>query len=513
MSACNDYAVELKGVTFKRGERSIFDNVDIAIPRGKVTAIMGPSGCGKTTLLRLIAAQLMPARGEVWVAGNNLPSLSRSELFDMRKQMGVLFQSGALFTDLDVFENVAFPLRVHTRLPDEMIRDIVLMKLQAVGLRGAIELMPDELSGGMKRRVALARAIALDPQILMYDEPFAGQDPIAMGVLVRLIRLLNDALGITSIVVSHDLAETASIADYIYVVGDAQVLGQGTPAELMESDNPRIRQFMKGSADGPVPFHFPAPAYADDLLGGAALDTDGIPVPRPRFRLNVTVPVLTLLGGSEEPGMLEGTIPIPPAMARELAGRVAGIDGVEDVCGSLTEADDVRRAVAGADAVVHLAAKVSISGPESEYRAINIGGTENVLDALRANGGGILVNVSTPSAAHLGRAIVGLDATPADPERARGPYARTKAAAELLAMDADGNDGISVTSIRPHIVWGPGDTQLVGRIVDRAASGRLPVCSRSAMIAARRSRSNGSASSTTPTLRGNNASSMATISR
>jgi phospholipid/cholesterol/gamma-HCH transport system ATP-binding protein len=268
MSACNDYAVELKGVTFKRGERSIFENVDITIPRGKVTAIMGPSGCGKTTLLRLIAAQLMPAQGEVWVAGNNLPSLSRSELFDMRKQMGVLFQSGALFTDLDVFENVAFPLRVHTKLSDEMIRDIVLMKLQAVGLRGAIELMPDELSGGMKRRVALARAIALDPQILMYDEPFAGQDPIAMGVLVRLIRLLNDALGITSIVVSHDLAETASIADYIYVVGDAQVLGQGTPAELMKSDNPRIRQFMKGEADGPVPFHFPAPAYADDLLRG-----------------------------------------------------------------------------------------------------------------------------------------------------------------------------------------------------------------------------------------------------
>ncbi len=182
--------------------------------------------------------------------------------------MGVLFQSGALFTDLDVFENVAFPLRVHTKLPEEMIRDIVLMKLQAVGLRGAVELMPDELSGGMKRRVALARAIALDPQILMYDEPFAGQDPIAMGVLVQLIRLLNDALGITSIVVSHDLAETASIADYIYVVGDGQVLGQGTPAELRESSNPRIQQFMKGAADGPVPFHFPAPAYAEDLLRG-----------------------------------------------------------------------------------------------------------------------------------------------------------------------------------------------------------------------------------------------------
>jgi phospholipid/cholesterol/gamma-HCH transport system ATP-binding protein len=267
MSADNAYAVELKGLSFKRGTRSIFNNVDIRIPRGKVTGIMGPSGCGKTTLLRLMGAQLRPSAGEVWVNGQNLPALSRSDLFDARKQMGVLFQSGALFTDLDVFENVAFPLRVHTELPEEMIRDIVLLKLQAVGLRGAIDLMPDELSGGMKRRVALARAIALDPQILMYDEPFVGQDPIAMGVLVRLIRLLNDALGITSIVVSHDLAETASIADYIYVVGDGQVLGQGTPAELMDSDNPRIRQFMKGDPDGPVPFHFPAPDYRADLLG------------------------------------------------------------------------------------------------------------------------------------------------------------------------------------------------------------------------------------------------------
>ena len=267
MSAEQDYAIELQGVSFRRGSRAIFDKVDIRIPRGKVTGIMGPSGCGKTTLLRLIAAELRPSAGDVRVAGVSLPKLSRDELFDMRKQMGVLFQSGALFTDLDVFENVAFPLRVHTQLPEEMIRDIVLMKLQAVGLRGAIELMPDELSGGMKRRVALARAIALDPQILLYDEPFVGQDPIAMGVLVRLIRLLNDALGITSVVVSHDLAETASIADYIYVVGDAQVLGQGTPAELMNSDNPRIRQFMKGIPDGPVPFHFPAPDYRDDLLG------------------------------------------------------------------------------------------------------------------------------------------------------------------------------------------------------------------------------------------------------
>ncbi len=267
MSADNEYAVELKGLSFKRGNRDIFNNIDIRIPRGKVTAIMGPSGCGKTTLLRLIGAQLRPSRGEVWVNGQNLPKLSRSDLFDVRKQMGVLFQSGALFTDLDVFENVAFPLRVHTQLPEEMIRDIVLMKLQAVGLRGARELMPDELSGGMKRRVALARAIALDPQILMYDEPFVGQDPIAMGVLVRLIRLLNDALGITSIVVSHDLAETASIADYLYVVGDSQVLGHGKPAELMDSDNPRVRQFMQGTPDGPVPFHYQAVDYRDDLLG------------------------------------------------------------------------------------------------------------------------------------------------------------------------------------------------------------------------------------------------------
>jgi phospholipid/cholesterol/gamma-HCH transport system ATP-binding protein len=267
MSADNAYAVELKGLSFKRGTRSIFNNVDIRIPRGKVTGIMGPSGCGKTTLLRLMGMQLRPSSGEVWVNGQNLPSLSRSDLFDARKQMGVLFQSGALFTDLDVFENVAFPLRVHTQLPDEMIRDIVMLKLQAVGLRGAVDLMPDELSGGMKRRVALARAIALDPQILMYDEPFVGQDPIAMGVLVRLIRLLNDALGITSILVSHDLAETASIADYLYVVGDGQVLGQGTPEELMDSDNPRIRQFMKGDPDGPVPFHFPATDYRADLLG------------------------------------------------------------------------------------------------------------------------------------------------------------------------------------------------------------------------------------------------------
>jgi len=267
MDTAKAFAVELHGVSFYRGTRAIFDKVDIRIPRGKVTGIMGPSGCGKTTLLRLMGAQLSPSAGEVEVNGQRLSSLSRNALFDLRKQMGVLFQSGALFTDLDVFENVAFPLRVHTKLSDEMIRDIVLMKLEAVGLRGALALMPDELSGGMQRRVALARAIALDPQILLYDEPFVGQDPIAMGVLVRLIRLLNDALGITSIVVSHDLTETASIADYLYVVGDGKVLGQGTPDELMNSDNPRIRQFMNGESDGPVPFHYPAKALADELLG------------------------------------------------------------------------------------------------------------------------------------------------------------------------------------------------------------------------------------------------------
>lgn len=267
MAVSPDYIVDMQKVSFSRGERLIFDNVDIRIPRGKVTGIMGPSGCGKTTLLRLIGAQLRPDSGSIMVNDQDIPKLGRSELFEARQQMGMLFQSGALFTDLSVFENVAFPLRVHTDLPEEMVRDIVLLKLQAVGLRGAYQLMPDELSGGMQRRVALARAIALDPQLLMYDEPFVGQDPISMGVLIRLIRLLNDALGLSSIVVSHDLAETAGIADYLYVVGDGMVLGQGKPEDLMNSDNPRIRQFMQGEPDGPVPFHYPANGYVDDLLG------------------------------------------------------------------------------------------------------------------------------------------------------------------------------------------------------------------------------------------------------
>jgi len=262
--------VEISDMTFMRGDRYIFKNVNIEIPHGKVTAVMGPSGTGKTTLLRLIGGQLKPDSGTILVDGHNIPELGRSDLFQVRSKMGMLFQSGALFTDLSVFENVAFPLRVHTDLPEDMIRDIVLMKLQAVGLRGARNLMPSELSGGMARRAALARAIALDPDLVMYDEPFAGQDPIAMGVVVQLIRLLNDALGHTSIVVSHDVQETASIADYIYVVSGGEIIGQGTADEVLNSDLPRVRQFMQGLPDGPVPFHFPAAGLEDDFLRGSS---------------------------------------------------------------------------------------------------------------------------------------------------------------------------------------------------------------------------------------------------
>ncbi len=260
--------VEIRDLGLRRGSRLIFDGVDIDIPRGKITAIMGPSGSGKTTLLRLIGGQLRPDSGSIRVDGRPLAGMRRDELFALRRRMGVLFQSGALFTDLSVFENVAFPLRVHTRLPEAMIRDLVLMKLEAVGLRGARRLMPSELSGGMARRAALARAIVLDPELILYDEPFAGQDPISMGVLVRMIRLLNDALGITSVVVSHDVPETASIADLIYVIADGKVIGRGSPEELMQDEHPRLRQFMKGLPDGPVPFHYPAGDYFEDLLEG-----------------------------------------------------------------------------------------------------------------------------------------------------------------------------------------------------------------------------------------------------
>lgn len=258
--------VTVRGLHFSRGRRIVFDGVDLDIRRGQVTAIMGPSGTGKTTLLKLIGGQLVPARGSVRVDGSEVSSLPRDALFQLRKRIGMLFQSGALLTDLSVFENVAFPLREHTDLPESMIRDLVLMKLEAVGLRGARSLFPRELSGGMARRVALARAIALDPMMVLYDEPFSGQDPISMGVLVRLIRSLNDALHLTSVVVSHDVPETASIADYIYVIADGQVVGEGTPQTLGRDRGPWVEQFMEGLPDGPVPFHFPAPPYLDELL-------------------------------------------------------------------------------------------------------------------------------------------------------------------------------------------------------------------------------------------------------
>lgn len=261
--------VEVRGLRFARGDRMIFDGIDLDIPRGKVTAIMGPSGTGKTTLLKLIGGQLRPQEGTIRVDGEEVTTLSRDKLYQLRKRMGFLFQSGALLTDIDVYENVAFPLREHTKLPEPMLRDLVLMKLQAVGLRGARRLMPSELSGGMARRVALARAIALDPMMMMYDEPFTGQDPISMGVLVKLIRTLNDALGLSSIVVSHDVQETVAISDYIYLLSGGKVVGQGTPDDLGRSDSEWAQQFLQGLPDGPVPFHYTAPDYAEDLLRGS----------------------------------------------------------------------------------------------------------------------------------------------------------------------------------------------------------------------------------------------------
>lgn len=262
-----DSHISLENIVFRRGSRLIFDDISMEIPRGKIIAIMGPSGTGKTTLLKLIGGQLKPEAGSLFVDGLSVPDLSRSALFELRKDMGVLFQSGALFTDLSVFENVAFPLRIHTSLPDEMIRMLVLMKLHSVGLRGAHDLSPSHLSGGMQRRVALARAIALDPSIIMYDEPFAGLDPIALGVIVDLIRTLNQAFGMTSIVVSHDIQETIGIADYVYILSDGKIIGSGTPDNLLDSSSDRVLQFMEGRPDGPVPFHYPARDYKEELLG------------------------------------------------------------------------------------------------------------------------------------------------------------------------------------------------------------------------------------------------------
>ncbi len=264
-----DNLVDIRDVTFSRGSRRIFDNISLTVPRGKITAIMGPSGIGKTTLLRLIGGQIKPDAGQILFDGDNIPSLSRSRLFTVRKRMSMLFQSGALFTDLNVFENVAYPLREHTHLPEPLLVSTVMMKLEAVGLRGAAELMPSELSGGMARRAALARAIALEPELIMFDEPFVGQDPITMGVLVKLISELNRSLGVTCIVVSHDVPEVLSIADEAWIVADQQIIAHGSPAGLRSNPDPRVRQFLDGIADGPVPFRFPAGEYQRDLFAGA----------------------------------------------------------------------------------------------------------------------------------------------------------------------------------------------------------------------------------------------------
>lgn len=257
--------LKIRDLYFSYGERTVLDGINIDIARGQVAAIMGPSGSGKTTLLRLIAGQLKPQRGSIAINGLDIPALSRQELFNARRRMGVLFQSGALFTDLSVYENVAFPLRVHTELPESMIRDLVLMKLEAVGLRGARHLMPVALSGGMARRVALARAIVLDPQLILYDEPFAGQDPISIGVLSELIQHLNQTLNLTSLIISHNVNETAQIADNIYVITKGKIAGHGAPQRVLESREPQVRQFIQGLPDGPVPFHYPATDYTQDL--------------------------------------------------------------------------------------------------------------------------------------------------------------------------------------------------------------------------------------------------------
>lgn len=257
--------VELRDLHFSYGERPILAGVEMDFPRGKVIAVMGGSGSGKTTILRLIGGQLRPRSGDVTVDGQLVPSLSNTALFALRRKMGMLFQHGALFTDLSVFENVAFPLREHTDLPEALIRDLVLLKLQAVGLRNAATLKPSEVSGGMARRVALARAIALDPELIMYDEPFAGLDPISMGVTANVIRRLNDVLGSTSILVSHDVHESFSIADYVYFLSQGRVVAHGTPDEMRASTDPYVKQFVHAEADGPVPFHYPGKTLAADL--------------------------------------------------------------------------------------------------------------------------------------------------------------------------------------------------------------------------------------------------------
>ncbi|HEY6985793.1 MAG TPA: ABC transporter ATP-binding protein [Rhodanobacteraceae bacterium] len=263
--AAGSALVEVRGLRTRLGGKVIFDGIDLDIARGKITAIMGPSGTGKTTLLRHITAQQAPDSGEIRVDGHEVSKLSRGELFELREKIGFLFQNSALLTDFSVFENVAFPLRQHLKLPEDLLRNIVLTKLQAVGLRGAAELMPSELSGGMARRVALARAIVRDPMLILYDEPFVGLDPIALNQVLRLIRTLNDTLGITSVLVAHEFAAVSRVVDHVYLIAGGKIVAQGTPAELARGDSPWTRQFFGGEADGPVPFHYPARDYALDL--------------------------------------------------------------------------------------------------------------------------------------------------------------------------------------------------------------------------------------------------------
>lgn len=261
--------VELRNVTFGYGERIVLHDISLQVPRGKVTALMGASGGGKTTVLRLIGGQNKAQQGQVLVNGQDVGQMDAKQLYAMRRRMGMLFQFGALFTDMSVFDNVAFPLREHTKLPEDMIRDIVLMKLHAVGLRGARDLMPSQVSGGMARRVALARAIALDPELIMYDEPFAGLDPISLGTAARLIRTLNDALGLTSILVSHDLEETFHVADHVVILGAGGIAAQGSPDEVRANPDPLVQQFIHARPNGPVPFHYPAPSLEQDFGGQA----------------------------------------------------------------------------------------------------------------------------------------------------------------------------------------------------------------------------------------------------
>ncbi len=267
MDSATDNLIEIHDLDFARGHRQIFKGLNISIRRGEVTAIMGPSGTGKTTLLRLITRQLNPDRGLILVDGVDIATLNQADLYRQRRRFGMLFQNGALLTDIIVFENVAFPLREHTQLSNRLIRHVVLTKLHAVGLRGAADMMPAELSGGMARRVALARAMVMDPDILIYDEPFVGLDPISMGVIVRLVRKMNDALGITSILVSHDVDEISTVSDCSYLISDGKVAASGSPEELNRASSEVVRQFMHGMADGPVAFHFDAPDYAEQLLG------------------------------------------------------------------------------------------------------------------------------------------------------------------------------------------------------------------------------------------------------